>query len=101
LGPIWATWLNVVEGFFVKLTSRSLKRGVFVSVVDLKAAINRVWTSAVQMFVNARWTQSQSSGPVRSSTACFLETAAQPADGIVWFSGLAVLKAQGTPTSSA
>src|SRR5215211_5097265 len=35
------SWLNAVEGFFAKLTSRRLKRGVFVSVVDLQAAINR------------------------------------------------------------
>jgi hypothetical protein len=36
-----ALWLNAVEGFFAKLTKRRLKRGVFVSVVDLQAAINR------------------------------------------------------------
>jgi hypothetical protein len=35
------SWLNAVEGFFAKLTKRRLKRGVFVSVVDLQAAINR------------------------------------------------------------
>ena len=29
------------EGFFAKLTRRRLKRGVFLSVVDLQAAINR------------------------------------------------------------
>jgi urease gamma subunit len=34
-------WLNAVEGFFAKLTKRRLKRGVFLSVVDLQAAINR------------------------------------------------------------
>jgi hypothetical protein len=31
----------VVEGFFAKLTRRRLKRGVFRSVADLQAAINR------------------------------------------------------------
>ena len=36
-----ASWLNAVEGFFATLTKRRLKRGVFVSVVDLQAAINR------------------------------------------------------------
>jgi hypothetical protein len=36
-----ASWLNAVEGFFAKLTKRRLKRGVFISVVDLQAAINR------------------------------------------------------------
>jgi len=39
--PTSASWLNAVEGFFAKLTSRRLKRGVFTSVADLKAAINR------------------------------------------------------------
>jgi len=39
--PISASWLNAVEGFFAKLTKRRLKRGVFLSVVDLQAAINR------------------------------------------------------------
>ncbi|MGO4139440.1 IS630 family transposase, partial [Rhizobium brockwellii] len=32
---------NAVEGFFAKLTRRRLKHGVFHSVVDLQAAINR------------------------------------------------------------
>jgi transposase len=39
--PTSASWLNAVEGFFAKLTRRRLKRGVFRSVADLKAAINR------------------------------------------------------------
>jgi transposase len=39
--PISASWLNAVEGFFAKLTRWRLKRGVFCSVVDLQAAINR------------------------------------------------------------
>jgi hypothetical protein len=34
--------INAVEDFFAKLTTRRLKRGVFVSVVDLQAAINRL-----------------------------------------------------------
>jgi hypothetical protein len=33
--------LNAVEGFFAKLTNRRLRRGVFHSLVDLQAAINR------------------------------------------------------------
>ena len=33
--------MNAVEGFFAKLTRRRLRRGVFYSVVDLQAAINR------------------------------------------------------------
>ena len=39
--PTSASWLNAVEGFFAKLTRRRLKRGVFWSVADLQAAINR------------------------------------------------------------
>ena len=39
--PTSCSWLNAIEGFFAKLTKRRLKRGVFVSVVDLQAAINR------------------------------------------------------------
>src|SRR5215204_4481703 len=39
--PTSASWLNAVEGFFAKLTKRRLKRGAFLSVVDLQAAINR------------------------------------------------------------
>ncbi len=39
--PTSASWLNAVEGFFATLTRRRLRRGVFRSVVDLQAAINR------------------------------------------------------------
>jgi transposase len=39
--PTSAPWLNAVEGFFAKLTTRRLKRGVFRSVADLQAAIDR------------------------------------------------------------
>jgi transposase len=39
--PTSASWLNAVEGFFAKLTRGRLKRGVFRSLVDLQAAINR------------------------------------------------------------
>ena len=39
--PTSGSWLNAVEGFFAKLTKRRLKRGVFRSIVDLQAAINR------------------------------------------------------------
>jgi len=36
--------MNAVEGFFAKLTRRRLQRGVFHSLVDLQAAINRFIT---------------------------------------------------------
>lgn len=39
--PTSCSWLNTVEGFFAKLTRRRLKNGVFHSVFDLQAAINR------------------------------------------------------------
>jgi transposase len=42
--PTSASWLNAVEGFFAKLTKRRLQRGVFRSIVDLQAAINRFLT---------------------------------------------------------
>jgi transposase len=57
--PTSASWLNAVETFFSALTRRRLKRGVFRSIVDLQAAINRyidehnddpkpfVWTKTV------------------------------------------------------
>jgi transposase len=39
--PTSASWLNAVEGFFSTLTRRRIRRGVFRSIVDLQAAINR------------------------------------------------------------
>jgi len=39
--PTSCSWLNAVEGFFAKLTRRRLKHGVFRSVTELQAAINR------------------------------------------------------------
>ena len=39
--PTSASWLNAVEGFFAALTKRRLRRGTFLGVVDLQAAINR------------------------------------------------------------
>jgi transposase len=39
--PTSSSWMNAVEGFFAKLFKRRLKRGVFCSLVELQAAINR------------------------------------------------------------
>jgi len=39
--PTSCSWLNAVETFFSRLTRRRLQRGVFRSIVDLQAAINR------------------------------------------------------------
>jgi transposase len=39
--PTSCSWANAVESFFASLTRRRLQRGVFRSLVDLQAAINR------------------------------------------------------------
>jgi hypothetical protein len=39
--PTSGSWLNAVENFFSVLTRRRIRRGVFKSIVDLQAAINR------------------------------------------------------------
>ena len=54
--PTSASWLNAVEGFFSALTRRRLKRGVFRSVVDLQAAINRFIAETNQMPKPFTWT---------------------------------------------
>jgi len=54
--PTSASWLNAVEGFFAKLTRRRLKRGVFCSLVDLQAAINRYLAEHNQSSKPFNWT---------------------------------------------
>jgi transposase len=54
--PTSASWLNV-EGFFAKLAKRRLKRGVFCSVVELEAAINRFLTQANLAPCPFQWTK--------------------------------------------
>ena len=49
-------WLNAVEGYFAKLSKRRLKRGVFRSVVDLQAAINRFVAETNQAPKPFTWT---------------------------------------------
>src|ERR1700716_4013249 len=39
--PTSGSWLNAVETFFSALTRQRIRRGVFRSIVDLQAAINR------------------------------------------------------------
>jgi hypothetical protein len=39
--PKSCSWLNAIKTLFFRLTRRRLKRGVFCSIVDLQAAINR------------------------------------------------------------
>jgi transposase len=54
--PTSASWLNAIEGFFATLTKRRLKRGVFCSVVDLQAAINRFLEEHNQQSKPFTWT---------------------------------------------
>lgn len=61
--PTSSSWLNVVEGFFSKLTQQRLRRGVFKSVAELKEAITNyidehnqnpkpfVWTATAQKII--------------------------------------------------
>jgi hypothetical protein len=39
--PTSGSWINAVENFFSALTRRRIRRGVFKSIADLQAAINR------------------------------------------------------------
>src|SRR6516225_3475784 len=61
--PTSCSWANAVEGWFAKLTRQRLKRGVFTSIVELQAAINRfnadakpkpfVWTKSADAILAA------------------------------------------------
>ncbi len=74
--PTSCSWLNAVEGFFAKLSKRRLKRGVFRSVVDLQAAINRfvtehnekpkpfVWTKDPDRIIAAKGAPNVRFGPL-------------------------------------
>jgi transposase len=55
--PTSASWINAVEGFFAKLTTRRLKRGVFHSLVDLQAAIKRFLAEPNDNPCPFRWTK--------------------------------------------
>ena len=54
--PTSCSWLNAVEGFFAKLSKRRLTRGVFRSIVDLQAAINRFLVETNQTPRPFTWT---------------------------------------------
>ncbi len=61
--PTSSSWLNVIEGFFAKLTQKRLGRGVFKSVAELKQAIKHfiqthnddpkpfVWTATAEKII--------------------------------------------------
>jgi transposase len=55
--PTSASWLNAVEGLFAKLTKRRLKRGVFCSIIELQAAINRFLAETNSDPRPFRWTK--------------------------------------------
>jgi transposase len=60
--PTSSSWLNAIETFFSALTRRRLRRGVFRSIAELQAAINRclkdhnddpkpfVWTKSAETY---------------------------------------------------
>jgi transposase len=62
--PTSASWLNAVEGFFSALARRRLRRGDFISLVDLQGAIKRyiaehnnnprpfVWTKPAKLILD-------------------------------------------------
>ena len=54
--PTLASRLNAVEGFFATLAKRRLTRGVFHSVADLQAAINRFLEQHNQQSRPFTWT---------------------------------------------
>ncbi len=56
--PTSASWLNAAEGFFTTLTKRRLKPGVFRSIVELQAAINRFLAEHNHDPTPFRWTKS-------------------------------------------
>ena len=81
--PTSCSWLNAVEGFFAKLTKRRLKRGVFLSVVDLQAAVNRfvvehnaeprpfTWTADPDKIIAAVRRGHQALDSIHSHVRCF------------------------------
>ena len=57
--PTSSSWLNAVEGWFAQLERRSLYRGVFTSVEDLKAEIERfIKVHNTELAKPFRWTKS-------------------------------------------
>jgi transposase len=61
--PTSASWLHAVEGFFAKLRTQRLKRGVFHSLVSLQEAINRFLAGANDDPKPFHWTKSPADGP--------------------------------------
>src|ERR1700688_1055239 len=55
--PTSASWLNAVEGFFAQTPKARRKRGVFRSIVELQAAINRFLRETNEQPRPFRWTK--------------------------------------------
>lgn len=55
--PTSCSWLNAVEGYFAKLSRRRLKRGVFKSVAELQAAIERFVAETNENPIPFVWTK--------------------------------------------
>src|SRR3979490_2547366 len=55
--PKSGSWLNAVERFFSKLTRQRIRRGVFRSIVDLQAAINRYLAEHNDYPTPSAWTK--------------------------------------------
>ena len=74
--PTSASWLNAVEGFFARLTCRRLQRGVFHSLIDLQAAINRYLAehNQTQNPLSGPPTPTASSPPQTAGTKCWIES---------------------------
>jgi hypothetical protein len=78
--PTSASWLNAVEGFFATLAKRRLKRGVFRSVADLQATINRFLDNHNPHSKPFEWVQTRASSvrfdPLDRSRALMVAAAA-------------------------
>jgi hypothetical protein len=83
--PTSASWLNAVEGFFAVLTKRRLMRGVFRSVADLQAAINRFFDDhkPTQSPSNGSPIQTRSSPPSGAGTKCWIRSTSNGTNLIV------------------
>ncbi len=56
--PTNSSWLNAVEGWFSKLTTKALKRGSFASVAELKTAVREYVAAHNQVAMPFIWTKS-------------------------------------------
>ena len=90
--PTSASWLNAVEGFFATLAKRRLKRGVFRSVADLQATINRFLDNQQHPFqtlrMGRRSRQNYRRRQTRASSVRFDPLGACPSSGGIFAANL-------------